>query len=477
MKKGSTIIILIVFIITLGILGMHIFNITAPSSANTLGTQTGMYARVADVDLGKVEVYNYQRMGFTHGFMKFSPDNQYLAVGTENGDVLMLDMKGKVLWKKNMGLSKITALQFSNDSKHLLIGDTSPQGCLLCWNVADGAEVWRQSTATELGVDIKEKTYPGIGYITTDRNGYIYIVANRSIRHTDNSSEYRGRIYKLDQSGNVVGMFPNNHNIDASVCWLSVDEIGEKVVFGTSNWDITSIKEYVDSVYCLDGSLQTVLWSTLLEPIPPYRNTTMRASPDISANGKYIDSMVSDGRAFLHDGEGKKLWEHSLSQPQKIGGVYINATGSYVQLIGDCVVVTTGNTYNRANWQLPTPVEHPSSNSVFTFDRNGKLIQKYKLGGMVEQLAVNENKAVLAVGRNVRTKDVKVHGLYVLSMPNGELIDNVTTIGPCVGSAISPNGQYIAGVEAPLQLDDGQVIGEYKVLLLKQRSEKTGNGE
>jgi len=472
MKKVSTMIIFIIFIVTLGILGAHIFTISGsilPSLAKPSSTQTGVYALVTHIDLGKVEVYNYQRMGFTHGFMKFSPDNQYLAVGTENGDVLMLDMRGKVLWKKNMGLSKITALQFSNDGQHVLIGETGPQGCLLCWNVADGAEVWRQSTATELGVDVKAKTYPGIAYITTDANGYIYIVANRSIRNSDNSNEYRGRIYKFDQGGKLMGLFPDNHNVDASVCWLSVDDAGDKVVFGTANWDITGIKNYADSIYCLDGSLQTVLWSTLLDPIPPYRTTTMRASPDISEDGKYIASMVSDGRAFLHDGAGRKLWEYSISQPQKIGGVSINATGSYVQLIGECVVVTTGNTYNRANWQLPTPVEHPSSNSVFTFNVSGKLIHKYKLGGMIEQMAVNDHRTVLAVGRNVRTKDVQVHGLYVLSMPDGEIMDYANTVGPCVGVAISPNGEYIAGVEAPLQLDDGQVIGEYQLILFKQQ--------
>ncbi len=472
MKKVSTMIALLLFMVTFGILGVHIFDMTdsiMPTTSKESATQYGVYGNVKNINLGNVEVYNYQRMGFTHGFIKFSPDNQHLAVGTENGDVLMITMQGHVLWKKNMGLSKITALAFSHDGKKLLVGESSPEGALLCWNVADGTEVWRQVSGQELGVDIKGKTYPGIVYITTDSNGNIYAVASRYIRKADNNSEYHGRIYKFDQSGKVVGMFPDNHNIDASLSWLSVDQAGEKVVFGTANWDVTGSKSYGDNIYCLDGNLQGVRWSQLLDPVAPYRNTTMRASPDMTENGNYIGSMVSDGRVFLHDGEGKKLWEHSVSQPKKIGGVYINATGSYVQLVDDCVVVTTGNTYNRANWQLPTPVEHPSSNSIFTFNMDGNLIHKYKLGGMIEQMAVNDHKVVLAIGRNVRTKDVQVHGLYILSLPGTEIIDAVSTTGPCVGAAISPDGQYVAAVEAPLQLDDGQVIGEYKLLLLKQK--------
>lgn len=472
MKKVNTIIILVLFSVTFCILGMHIFDSQGsmlPAANQKTSGEHGVYQPLAHINLGNVEVYNYQRMGFTHGFLKFSPDNNYLAVGTENGEILMITMQGTVLWQKNVGIGKITALQFSKDGKQLLIGDTSPQGALLCWNTIDGTEIWRRNSVQELGVDIKDKTYPGIAYITTDEQGNIYAVASRSIRNADNSSEYRGRIYKFDQRGKALGLFPADHNIDASVCWLTVDQAGEKVVFGTANWDLTSIKEYAESIYCLDGALQGVMWSTLLEPIPPYRNTTMRASPDMSENGQYIGSMVSDGRAFLHDGTGKKLWEYSISQPQKIGGVYINATGSYVQVIGNCVVVTTGNTYNRANWQLPTPVEHPSSNSMFVFDVSGKLIHKQKLGGMIEQMAVNDKQVVLAIGRNVRTKEVGVHGLSILSLPKGEIMDTVHTVGPCVGAAISPSGEYIAGVEAPLQLDDGQVIGDYKLLLLKKK--------
>ena len=35
-----------------------------------------------------------------------------------------------------------------------------------------------------------------------------------------------------------------------------------------------------------------------------------------------------------------------------------------------------------------------------------------------------------------------------------------------LSAAISPDGKYIAGIEGPMRLEDGTVIGEYKVHIL-----------
>lgn len=256
-------------------------------------------------------------------------------------------------------------------------------------------------------------------------------------------------------------MFPADHNLDAWVSWVSVDRDGKHPVFGTGNWDTNKTVRYRDNVYCLDGNLECPVWSIYIDPVVPYQNTTMRSSPDISADGAYIAAIANDGRCFLYDNAGHELWRRTLSAPRKIGGVYINATGMYVHMAGNYVVFTTGNTYNRANWQLPTPIDHPARNSLFVFDLQGNLINKYSTGGMVEQMSISDGKAILAVGRNIRTKDTRVHGVHIVSIQDGQFIDHLSTAGPCVGAAATTDGRYIAGIEAPLQLDDGKIIGGY----------------
>ena len=459
------------FIGTLGILAGHIFSLNTPVSFSheQNGTQTGAYGKVLETGLGQIEVFNYQRMGFNKGFIRFSPDSRFLAVGSETGEVLLYSTKGSLIWRKAMGLGKLAALEFSPDGRAVLVGETSQQGWLISLDSRDGREQWRQASVNELGVNIKEKTFPGMVAIRTDAAGMIYAVAQRYIKHPDGRNEYAGRIYKYTAAGQKTGMFPGDRNLDCWVSWLGVDDAGGKVVFATANFDVATYT-YDRNVYCLDGTLTEVVWSNYLDALAPYQNVTMRTGLEISGDGRQVGGIASDGRCFLFDSaDGRELWRRNITQPQKIAGVYINSTGNYSRFVGDYTVFTTGNTYNRANWQLPTPVEHPNSNSLFVFDLQGNLVSNQKMGGMIEEIATGNSLAALAVGRNVRAKDPSVHGLYIVSIPEARVVDYAATTGPCIAAAISADGRYAAGIEAPLQLDDGQIIGEYKLILLARK--------
>ena len=101
----------------------------------------------------------------------------------------------------------------------------------------------------------------------------------------------------------------------------------------------------------------------------------------------------------------------------------------------------------------------------FLFDLSGNFLARHHAGGMIEQLNGNEETAVLAVGRNIWTKDPLVHGLLLLSMKDGSELRRFTTTGPCVASALSDDNAYCAAVEAPLKLDNGEIIGDYRLHL------------
>lgn len=463
--KGASWLAVTLLVVTLGVLGQSIFFGASRPQAVTAETSSrqALYRQVAEMPLGQVEVYNFQRMGFTHGYLTFSPDGRYLAVGTENGDVICMTRQGEKLWQRPSGVGKISALTFAADSQLLLLGETSPQGSLTALSVADGAVRWRFDTAADLAPDIKRKVYPGIVHVTTDAKGGIYAVGQRYQKKADGSSEYRGRIYKLDTAGQTQAVFPPEGLLDAWVSWVSVSHSGERLVFGTGNWDVGKECQYRDTVYCLNADWQTAAWSRYIEPVAPYQNTTMRSSPDVDGDGSAIAGIANDGRCFFYDESGQERWRRSLSTPQKINGVYLNATGMFVRMAGERVVFTTGNTYNRANWQLPTPVEHPASNRLFVFNREGRLLESFATGGMAEQVAVAADVVAVAVGRSIRTKDVSVHGVQVFDLLNVRLLDQMSMTGPCVSVAMTPDGRTLAAVEAPLQLEDGSIIGEYRL--------------
>lgn len=433
------------------------------------GGENQSYRQAAEVGLGRIEIKDYQRMGFTRGIVRFAGNGKSLAVGTENGDILLVGLDGKVLWQMKLGVGKISALEFSHDSQSLLVGEASAEGNLYCFEAATGKEQWRRSTARELGVDIKFKSLPGVVRIVEDQVGNVYMLAQRTERLNGKTSEYHGKIYSFNRDGQERWIFPGNGDMDAWVNWFSVDRDGDRLVFGTANFETDTSYKFGENIYCLAGVNGAQLWSILVPPVPPYQKTVMRASPNIASDGKYLAAMASDGRAFLYDADGKQLWQRTLSQPKKIAGVYLNSVGRDAFLVNDNVIFGTTNTYNNANWQLPTPIEHPSSNSMYIFSLTGQMKGRWRAAGAIEEMAFSKDKIVAAVGRNTKTKDPKAHGLYLLNQADGLPLEYIPTEGPAIAAAISPDGNYLAAIEAPIQLDNGQILGKYRLLLWNRK--------
>ena len=127
------------------------------------------------------------------------------------------------------------------------------------------------------------------------------------------------------------------------------------------------------------------------------------------------------------------------------------------------MVFTTINTFNRDNWQLPTPVEHPSNNSLFVFNYDGTFKYKYRALGTMEQIAFADGVVACAVGSNVRTHNYNAHGALILDLDSGKELNFYKTEGPLQAIAISVNGKKIAGIEAAAVTPEGKIIGAYRL--------------
>lgn len=477
MKKLYSVTLIVLFMASMILLTDHIFpecrELVAKPAPTAVASRNGYYHKMMELGLGDVRALDMKQMGAIYGTVVFSPDNQLLAVGTENGEIILFSLEGRRLWSKQIGLGKINVVVFAQDGKRLLIGETSPRGALSCLETATGKEVWHIDSYPELGVDIQQKLYPGIVSIVYDQSGSIYAVGQRYMFDAGGNREYMARIYKINPTGEVIRRFPDNHNIDTWVGAVSVEGSGERFLFGTAAYYPGKSLQYNAQVYCMAESRQEPLWNLTFQPVPPYQTVAVRNAPFIAANGQAIATIAGDGRVFLHDREGRQLWQRSISQPRKIAGVYLNPTGIYAQIVGERVLFTTSNTYNRANWQLPTPLEHPSSNALFVFDLAGNLITHYNAGGMIGNIAVTDKQAAISVGMNVRTKAVAVHGITLLNLEFGTVLDSMMTTGPCINVAVSQDGNYVAGIEAPVKLDAGEIIGKYRLHIWKSNQ----NGE
>ena len=424
---------------------------------------TAFHTQNMVISLGDAPAYDYGRMGFTRGIVRASPDNDGWTVGTDNGQVIGLDRRGKMRWQRSLGIGKMVAMTYSNDGRNVLVGEQSPSGNVYSLDSATGDVVWTYSTADTVGANMNLRSYPSVMRIQTDNAGNYYIAAFRYARINNVLSEYVGRICSLTPDGKVRWLFPDKAAMDAWVSWFAVDGLGESLVFATANFESSAIIEYQSNLYWLKAQNGELVDETVIAPIAYYGRTVMRGSPNYSRNGKLLTAMASDGRGFAYSRSGELLWERQVSRPQLIGDSWLNAVGRDALPTKYGVAFTTVNTYNRDNWQLATPLEHPSSNSFFMFDNDGGFQYQWRAGGGIEEVDIGDDVAVIGVGRNMRTKDIGVHGAAVLRLADGKLMDKFLTEGPCQAVALSADGKTIAAIEAPALMPDGKIIGAYRL--------------
>jgi len=79
--------------------------------------------------------------------MKFSPDGQYILLGTTENIIVLIDsFEGKLKHKFNgtfneLGTGSILEAGFSPDSRYLISGSEAAKQKMVVWNIETGSEV------------------------------------------------------------------------------------------------------------------------------------------------------------------------------------------------------------------------------------------------------------------------------------------------------------------------------------------------
>ena len=116
---------------------------------------------------------------------------------------------------------------------------------------------------------------------------------------------------------------------------------------------------------------------------------------------------------------------------------------------------------------MPTPVEHPSSNSIYAFDLEGNYKYQYQSLGTMEYLDFAQQYVACAIGRNVRTHNYAAHGALLFDLSTGQARASFATEGPVQAIAVAKDGSRVAAVEVPAVLPEGRLIGSHRLHIWK----------
>lgn len=417
------------------------------------------------ISLGDMAGRNYDRMGFDSGKVLYVKSDGGWLVGTANGELIHFDEKGEELWSHSVGTGLIRGIAVSRDEKVVYAGEKSPEGTMYAMDVKNGDVLWTFRGDSLIGYEADIQSEPTAIDISTDAAGHVYAVFYRFTLDEKGQRTYLSRIISFDEAGKERWRYPAKENMDAWVNCGAVSESSGRFAFATANYDKakTDGLTYNENLYVLDSHTGILLHAEKIPPVETFGTTTIRNGLSYSEDGKYLAVMASDGRGFLRDEDGRPIWERSISKVMEIGGSYYFAAGRDALFSGDKVLFGTINTFNRENWQLPAPVIHPSGNSLYGFDRDGKYLFRYTAPAEIEAIGVAGDVAALAIGRNVRNHDYKAHGAAVISLSDGTLLNEYHTKGPLQTLAISSDGRYVAGIEVPAVTAEGDLLGAYRL--------------
>lgn len=447
------------------------YDIEIASKEGTVSYTTYSPSRASPLLIGEAKLEDIKPENISQGWsnvkgsVRFSPDGKFIALGSDEGFVRIFDSLGNKIWEKEI-TGNICDVAFSPDSGRLFVGERSSNAYVYSFDVKSGEELWKYRTADDIGTDVKYQ--PAVYRIKVTDNS-IYAAASRYWKNGKYS--LASRIYRFDLNGNMLWKLPSSKNYDLSINWL--DANGKNIVFATGDW--TNSLEADATIYSIDENSNTK-WSYTIKPLKPYF-TSAAVWQGISISGDNITAFLADGRAYLFSNAnasktGSYEWKADIGTPIEISKIPIYAYGDSAIIAGENVLYLTGYTF-PAYYPKKAPMEHPNATSLIAYDKQGNFSWNYKVEGYSRAISISEdNKYIaLAAGKNILTKDVSVHGVYVLDLErkggaSSKLEWVYRTEGVAISADISPNGKYIAAIEAPVKLESGEIIGEHRMIIL-----------
>jgi hypothetical protein len=469
-------------------------------STHTIAGITGQApVRPECVSLFHVPLTDVSRLAASGGVapdsvVAFSPSGDRLAVGSYQGDVVVVDgWTGREIARTVLPEAVVKRVVWSSDGRTLYVGEQSPDGEVHAM-AADTLEiVWSFRSADHVGsspLPEGEDRYaifemPGIYTLRVLGSGDIIAVAVHGWNQPDGSRKNASQVFQLSSSGDILKRWPQQA-VSATFLHSVIHEAEDG---GTMLMNVGRSADGPAPKGVLAGSLglfdlgrfEMVSVATL-DPLGPwFKSTDLWHAMDVHPTmGLFVG--IGDGRAMLKG----TLPPHETVRvvkagtPIMAGKVPISASVGFGGFYGDTLMYTTSDTnipWGAAVPELRPPSHHPRANGLWVTDAKGDPLWSWQGDIRVQGLSASPNGTVGMIGGGYRSDsgEPSTYGavLFDLKNPGDGRTGNERRLSTCATPLpvyfvhqVLDDGR-VAVVEFPVPDGQGGVRGSYRATVLR----------
>ena len=434
------------------------------------------------VDLGDVSKLVAMGGAAPDTALAFSPDGKHLAIGSYNGEILIVDgFNGRLIRKRKLAETMIKKLLWAPNGKVLFAAEQSPDAYVHVLEVKSLENIDRIRLADLVGTSAVPPgedlygvyTLPAAHGLQTAADGLL--VAAVHAWNTDEGRQNASRLVFINSEGQSVASWPPDGA--ASVTLMNPRVMGDKVAVPVGrSADGPAPDLPVNGVQLLQLPGLEPIRTFQAEPLlPHYSQVFLWETVDLGA--EHLVMGATDGRVLVFPLAGGPPLTIDVGTPQILGGVPVVATLGHTALAGNTVLALTSESsipFGAAAPDLRPPSLHPNENGLFAYGLEGTLRWTWRGAHAPQGMTISADGKTLVVGAGKRSSDDRrdLYGALVFDLTGtgsgDERLQTVcSTQGPVFfRQAVNQHG-LIAVTEFPTLAADGAVTGAYQVTVFR----------
>ena len=485
----------------------------SPHQAVNIGGFEGVAPEIPEcrplfhVELSELSTISILSGTAPNSVVRFSPDGSMLAVGGQNGELVVVDgWSGEEIARTILAEAATKLIEWSNDGSTIYVAEQSPDAFLHALNPSNLEILWSFRLADFIDTSpmpAGEDRYgiydlPAGYFLEVLPDGDLVVVGMHGWNLDDDTRANKSQLFRLTPDGEIVSRFPAspisvtfNHAAIHSTTSGSIIALNTgRSADGPPPDDLPVSAITVVDLTSSDQGVMELLNSHRFSPLEPWFTTAyMWQALDIDPD-KGVLVGLGDGRllVFDEDGEGSAnptessdpILTLSSGTPVMAGAVPISTSIGFGRFVGDTMVTSTADTnipWGAASPELRPPTNHPGANTVRVHNLEGEALWYWQSEIRIQGLSVSEDqtKAVVAAGFRPTDRRRDLYGAFVLDLTepeNGEggdarLLASCETPNPLFFQHEIQNDGRIAVIEYPYSDGEGSVIGDYRATVLR----------